>query len=658
MANKTTTSWVLNFIDEITKPLKNAVKSITKSTDYIDDMTDAVKFNERETKQALSKAKKYYGDLERQIKDVEKELKDLDKAKKSDNWNEAMKAAKAYEKAEQKVKRLREALQGAEADVKDLTEQSDKFARSSKKWTDVVTGINQATELMQKGVDGLSFTIDVEKFKTDAQRLTDLTDEALDKFVSKSRKIADVYDQDAMDVARAVNAMTKQVGGSYESNLALIESGLKRGADLNGDFLDQMKQYPTFIHQLGLSSSEAIAFMTQATKKGIFSDKAFDSLKEGTLSIKEFTKTQADALAGAGLKPEDINGLSPMDAIKLITSKMKGATTQARQTILADVFKGAGEDAGIQFIESFATMDLDLTKLPAVEQAGSGLKSFFSEIRTWAGDAFGSIGGYATELSPMVMTVSGMIPIMDMLKKSTMGQAIATKAATAAQWLLNIALNANPIGLVVLAIGALIGIVALCWNKFEGFRQVIFQGWEALKLFGSVIKDFVIDRIKGVLSGITGLGKAIMHFFKGEWSQAWETGKQAASNIVGVDAGIKAAKKFKDGWSGAMADGLEAHQKNEVERNGKQATNGFSSVNNLLSPTATLDGKTDDKKKSGGKTDPLSVGSGSGGIKQITMTLNVVNNFAVAKGNDLRKIADDFTTQINDRLRDGVISLG
>ena len=47
----------------------------------------------------------------------------------------------------------------------------------------------------------------------------------------------------------------------------------------------------------------------------------------------------------------------------------------------------------------------------------------------------------------------------------------ATKAATAAQWLLNIALNANPLGLVVLAVGAAIAAYVLLKDKLDDIWQ-------------------------------------------------------------------------------------------------------------------------------------------------------------------------------------------
>ncbi|HCY81541.1 MAG TPA: hypothetical protein DHV22_08055, partial [Xanthomarina gelatinilytica] len=475
----------------------------------LNDVTKTVRFTERETKEALTQSKKYYKDLETSINEVEKELKELERVKKSGDWAEQMKASKAFDKAKERLDRLRQALQGADDDVKDLTSQVDKFNQKSEKWTDLATGINQGVELIQKATDGLSFSVDVANLTTQVQRMTDLTGDALDDFVARSRNIAAVYDEDAQQIARAANAMTKQNGGTFEENLALIEEGYKKGANANGDFLDQLKEYQPFIKQLGLDQSQAIALIAKAGKKGIFSDKAIDGLKEGNLSLREMGKTQIDALAGVGLKPEDIVGKTPYEAIKLITSQMKDATPQARQLILADIFKGAGEDAGLEFIEGLGSMDLDITKLPSVEQAGAGIKGFFSDISTWAGQTFGNVGIYAQELSPMIQLVAGAIPIVQSLSKVTWLQTVATKALTIGTKLLGLTILGTPIGWIIAGIAALVGVVVYAWNKFEGFREIIFKGWEALKLFGTVIKDYVLNRIKGLLTGISGIGKAL-----------------------------------------------------------------------------------------------------------------------------------------------------
>lgn len=54
------------------------------------------------------------------------------------------------------------------------------------------------------------------------------------------------------------------------------------------------------------------------------------------------------------------------------------------------------------------------------------------------------------------------------------------------------------------------GLIESPWDKFT----------QGVKGFGNAIKDFIIDRIKLVLEGFTGLGKAAALFFKGEFSEA------------------------------------------------------------------------------------------------------------------------------------------
>jgi len=57
---------------------------------------------------------------------------------------------------------------------------------------------------------------------------------------------------------------------------------------------------------------------------------------------------------------------------------------------------------------------------------------------------------------------------------------IATKAATAAQWLLNAAMRANPIGIVITIIMALIGAVVLAYQRSETFRNIVQAVFKAV----------------------------------------------------------------------------------------------------------------------------------------------------------------------------------
>ena len=71
---------------------------------------------------------------------------------------------------------------------------------------------------------------------------------------------------------------------------------------------------------------------------------------------------------------------------------------------------------------------------------------------------------------------------------------VATKAWTAVQWLLNAALTANPIGLVVAAVAALVAGFVLAYKHSEAFRKVIDAVWQALQTAWEWVKK-LIDKL-------------------------------------------------------------------------------------------------------------------------------------------------------------------
>lgn len=661
-----TTSWILELIDHITKPIKSVITSVSKATDSVEDLTEKVKFSEKETREALGNSKQYYKELEGQIKQVEKELQDLEKIKKNGDWQAQMEAAQAFEKATEKVVGLRKALQGAEADVKDLTTQVDVFEVQAQKWTDVATGINQGIELIQKATDGLDFTVDVQKLQTQVARMTDLSGKDLDEFVKKSRKIANVYDEDAIEIARSANAMTKQNGKSFQENLDLIESGYKKGANANGDFIDQLKEYQPFIKQLGLDQSEAIALIAKSGKAGIFSDKAIDSIKEADLSLREMGKAQVDALKGIGMTPDELVGKTTFEAVQLIATKMKGATTQAKQLILADIFKGAGEDAGLAWANELGNMDLDITKLPNVEEAGAGIKGFFTDISTWVGQAFGNIGIYATELSPMIQMVAGIIPIMQMLSKVTWLQNAATTALTATTKFLGLTIMGTPIGWILAGIALIVGAIMWLSENTTGWGEAWEHVWNAaefmFKGFVSGISAYFNTMINGLMIGLNKI--------KGGWYEFKEAvglGDSAENQkmIEQINTDTNARKEsIKEGIAETATYAIKAASEmaaavGSVKMKKDDESTSSPSVTDLALGSPELLGKTALTKKGKGKEgDGINVGSGSNGIKSIVMTLNIENKFSVTKGTDIRSIADQIVGHVNDKMRDAVINLG
>ena len=85
-----------------------------------------------------------------------------------------------------------------------------------------------------------------------------------------------------------------------------------------------------------------------------------------------------------------------------------------------------------------------------------------------------------------------------------LASAAKIKIITAAQWLWNAALTANPIGLIIVGIAALGAGLVWAYNKFEGFRAVVDTVWTGLKTVCPIL-ELVEAAFTGTLTFISDL---------------------------------------------------------------------------------------------------------------------------------------------------------
>lgn len=206
----------------------------------------------------------------------------------------------------------------------------------------------------------------------------------------------------------------------------------------------------------------------------------------------------------------------------------------------------------------------------------------------------------------------------------------------AGQWAWNIAMSANPIGLVIAGITALAGGLIYAYNKVSWFRGGIDATWTTIKGFGNAIKIFVVDRLKQMLSGLTGIGKALYQFFvKGDWQKAWEAGKEGMKNLTGI--GVGNGKKFIDNMKTtginagkAYADGVSIAEANASKKFSlfDTSTKKASVPARKTTSDSTVTGGNLNKNKA--KT-TASVGGGSGGgSKRITFKIeSLIKNISI-----------------------------
>ena len=157
----------------------------------------------------------------------------------------------------------------------------------------------------------------------------------------------------------------------------------------------------------------------------------------------------------------------------------------------------------------------------------------------------------------------------------------ATRIWTGVQWLLNVAMSANPIGLIIIGIAALVAAVVYCWNKFAGFRAFILTMWDTLKGFGNIIKEYVINRFNEMLSGLGKLGEALRKLFTGDFKGAASAATEGFKKLSGAESAAKAVSGTKR-LIGKVGGNYQAHLQNERSKDKKKQAVG--SGNKISTP--------------------------------------------------------------------------
>lgn len=118
---------------------------------------------------------------------------------------------------------------------------------------------------------------------------------------------------------------------------------------------------------------------------------------------------------------------------------------------------------------------------------------------------------------------------------------VATKAWAAAQWLLNAAMNANPIGLVialVVALAAAAGWVIANWDEISAWWGNLWSGiadWAGEKW--DAIVGFITGAWDAIIGGIAGFGASILSGLQGAWDAVSEAASAAWDGVNGLVSG-------------------------------------------------------------------------------------------------------------------------
>lgn len=253
----------------------------------------------------------------------------------------------------------------------------------------------------------------------------------------------------------------------------------------------------------------------------------------------------------------------------------------------------------------------------------------------------------------------------------------ATAAWTGVQNMLNAAMTANPIGVVVVAIGALVAAVVYAWNNFAGFRMTLYGVWEAAKVVFKGIWEVVKVAFGGIVEMAKGVGGIIEGVFDLDFNKIKEGVKQFGSGLgqqllapatavkAAVDQASSVGAEIGSAYAAGRVKGLVAFNKSKAEGGAPEANapanagvlappTGDVGASGLLSPAAPSKGGANN-------SDGVTVGDGKGGgSKNINMAITINMPVKVDRNVDrsVEEVADRVLEVVVRRFNDSMYAIG
>lgn len=463
-----------------------------------------------------------------------------------------------------------------------------------------------------------------------------------DRTASKTVKgVGDAAESTASRVSGAVSRMGGAIGGDMGTILGRVSDGLEAAggkADTNakkigavggvalatGLALQQMasgdveaqNKLENAISNTGKAYDDYADRVDGAVESSVRFGVTDGEVKDALTRLTDATKDPAKALDDLAMAQDlaAAKGISLSDAATMIGKAHNGS---------AKVFKEFGIEVG-KNADGTADYEGALGNLADTlkGRAEANADSFggkMREIRAWTDNAASSLAEqYGPAITMAGAALTGLAAITEIAsaanvknaastvaaKAAQIGSAVATGVATAAQWAWNVALNANPIGLIIIAIAAFVGAILWLWNNVDWFRNGVTAAWEAIKtgwtwlwdnaikpgidafgaafrwLWNSVLAPvtrFILDGFANLTDGIASFLDALSNIPGFEWAKDAADKMRAAatqartlgSNLNDIPdnvpvtislsiVGVQAVKNAINGIGGSMSAQLNA----------------------------------------------------------------------------------------------------
>ena len=600
---------------ELLVKINNQKAAISKTKKEIDKWKNSLDDLNSESDEAVSAT----DELSKAISDQESDLAAL-KKKYADlvltqgkSSKEAKETAKEIKNLSAELNDSKSKLKNAEKHADNLADSLDDVEESAKNAGDGFTVFKGAlANIIADGVSGIfggisNLSAETQEFRDSMSKL----DAAAENNGYSSEYAAAQYER-FYKILGDDTASTTAV-----SNLMASGASMEDLNKITGAMVGVWGQYGDSIPLDGLAES-----INETSRVGAVTGNLADALNWAGISEDEFNKklekcnsTQerqnliADTLKStyegvADTYMENNDSIMKANEATLKYNKVMASVGEKVTPILTSVKSGFADllAAGLSLVE-----DVDFSGLTTKIESGFGflidtvLPAIVSGFQ-WIIDNKDILIAGIVGVAAATGTYLAYTTAINVMKNGWMALSIVQKAVTAAQWLMNAAMSANPIGLVIAAIAGLVAAFVVLWNKSESFRNFWIKLWEKITKVADdtwkKIQGFFEDTwnyIKGVwdkaqpyfkaiwdkISKVFSVVKKVLgDYFKMAWEnikivwsvvggyfkQVWETIKGVFKVVKSVLSGNfkdawQAIKNIVKGWSGYFKDTWESIKK-------------------------------------------------------------------------------------------------
>jgi phage-related protein len=302
--------------------------------------------------------------------------------------------------------------------------------------------------------------------------------------------------EDQQQAAKLANALKTTTGATKEQTAA-VEDWISAQGKAYGITDDQLRpalsSLATATKDVNKAQQLASIAMDISARRGLSLEAVSNKL------AKAYSSGNVAALSSYGVAVKNADG----------TTKSLEQVTKS----LANTYKGAAASSA-----KTAAGQWNIAKVQAAElgeEIGYKLIPFLTKAAAAGLKVVDWISRNQTTAAALVGTLGGLLAITWGVSKAMQAWAAITKVAAAAQVLLNLAMSANPVGLIVVGIAALVAGLVLAYKKSETFRNIVNGAFRGISKVVGVVVDFIKKHWRTMLAILTGpIGIAVAVIIK------------------------------------------------------------------------------------------------------------------------------------------------